>query len=92
MQPSILEEAGKVIITYLKGKPEYKTTQFNFGELKFNNEKEYADLENYRQLAKDGYITLTLLSSEKKFLSKDSSYVYSAKLTQQASDFVPKTR
>ena len=84
------EEAGKVIITYLKGKPEYKTTQFNFGELKFNNEKEYADLENYRQLAKDGYITLTLLSSEKKFLSKDSSYVYSAKLTQQASDFVLK--
>ena len=84
------DEAGKVIITYLKGNPEYKTTRFNFGELKFNNEKEYAELENYRQLAKDGYITLTLLSSKKKFLSKDSSYVYSAKLTQKASDFVLK--
>lgn len=84
------DEAGKVIITYLKGNPEYKTTRFDFGELKFNNEKEYAELENYRQLAKDGYITLTLLSSKKKFLSKDSSYVYSAKLTQKASEYVLK--
>lgn len=84
------DEAGKVIITYLKGNPEYKTTRFDFGELKFNTEKEYVELENYRQLASDGYITLTLLSSKKKFLSKDSSYVYSAKLTQKASDFVLK--
>ena len=84
------DEAGKVIITYLKGNPEYKTTKFDFGELKFNTEKEYAELENYRQLANDGYITLTLLSSKKKFLSKDSSYVYSAKLTQKASEYVLK--
>lgn len=83
-------EAGKVIIDYLKGNPEYKTTRFDFGELKFNNEKEYAELENYRQLANEGYITLTLLSAKKKFLSKDSSYVYSAKLTQKASNFVLK--
>lgn len=84
------EEAGKVITTYLKGNPEYKTTRFDFGELKFNSEKEYAELENYRQLANEGYITLTLLSSKKKFLSKDSSFVYSAKLTQKASEFVLK--
>lgn len=84
------DEAGKVIITYLKGNPEYKTTRFDFGELKFNNEKEYAELENYRQLANDGYITLTRLSAKKKFLSKDSSYVYSAKLTQKASEYVLK--
>ncbi|MGV3546054.1 MAG: hypothetical protein ACO1N4_03260 [Pedobacter sp.] len=84
------DEAGKVIITYLKGNPEYKTTRFDFGELKFNTEKEYAELENYRQLANDGYITLTRLSAKKKFLSKDSSYVYSAKLTQKASEYVLK--
>ena len=84
------DEAGKVIITYLKGNPEYKTSRFDFGELKFNNEKEYAELENYRQLANDGYITLTRLSAKKKFLSKDSSYVYSAKLTQKASEYVLK--
>lgn len=84
------DEAGKVITTYLKGNPEYKTTKFDFGELKFNSEKEYTELENYRHLADEGYITLTLLSSKKKFLSKDSSYVYSAKLTQKASEFVLK--
>jgi hypothetical protein len=82
------DEAGRVITTYLKGNPEYKTTKFEFGELKFNSEKEYVKLENYRQLANDGYITLTLLSAKKKFLSKDSSYVYSAKLTQKASEYV----
>lgn len=82
------DEAGRVITTYLKGNPEYKTTKFEFGELKFNSEKEYVELANYRQLANDGYITLTLLSAKKKFLSKDSSYVYSAKLTQKASEYV----
>ncbi len=82
------DEAGRVITTYLKGNPEYKTTKFEFGELKFNSEKEYAELANYRQLANEGYITFTLLSAKKKFLSKDSSYVYSAKLTQKASEYV----
>lgn len=84
------EEAGKVITSYLKGNPQYKTTRFDFGELKFNSEKEYAELENYRQLAQEGYITFTLLSSKKKLLSKDSSFVYNAKLTHKASDFVLK--
>ncbi|WP_199120093.1 hypothetical protein [Pedobacter sp. ASV28] len=84
------EEAGKVITNYLKGTPEYKTARFNFGELKFNNEKEYAELENYKKLASEGYVTLTLLTAKKKFLSKDSSFVYAVKLTQKASDFVLK--
>ena len=84
------EEADKVISNYLKANSEYKTTKFSFGEVKFNSEKEYAQLENYRQLAEQGYITLTLLTAKKKFLSKDSSYVYSAKLTDKASEFVLK--
>ncbi|PZP45840.1 MAG: hypothetical protein DI598_12825 [Pseudopedobacter saltans] len=84
------EEAGRVVTTYLKGNPEFKTTKFDFGELKFNSKKEYAELENYRQLASEGYITLNLLSAKKKFLSKDSSFTYSAKLTQKASEYVLK--
>lgn len=84
------DEAGRVIITYLKGNPEFKTTKFKFGELKFNSEKEYAELLDYRQLASEGYITLTLLSAKKKFLSKDSSYVYSARMNETARDFVLK--
>ena len=84
------DEAGRVITTHLKGSPEFKTAEFKFGELKFNTDKEYELLGHYRQLATDGYITLNLLSAKKKFLSKDSSYVYSAKLTDKTSEFVLK--
>ena len=84
------DEAGRVITTYLKGNPEFVTTKFKFGELKFNSDKEYAALQNYRQLATEGYINLTLLSAKKKFLSKDSSYVYSARLNETAREFVLK--
>lgn len=84
------QEAGKVVITYLKENPEYKTTKFDFGALKFNSMKEYAALEHYRQLANDDFITLDLVKSKKKFLSKDSSFIYSVKLTQKASPYVLK--
>ncbi|PZP49636.1 MAG: hypothetical protein DI598_07335 [Pseudopedobacter saltans] len=52
--------------------------------------KEYAVLEHYRQLANEDYITLDLVKSKKKFLSKDSSFIYSVKLTQKASPYVIK--
>ena len=82
------EEAGKVITTYLKGNPEYKTAHFNYGEIKFDSKKELKQLENYKILANQGYISLSLLKAKKKFLSKDSSVVYQITLTQKASDLV----
>lgn len=84
------DEAGEVITEYLQTNPEYKTGKFYFGEIKFNSEKEIQELGNYRQLAGDGYITLTLVEAKKKFLSKDSSYTYLIKLTDKASDLVLK--
>ena len=84
------DEAGEVITAYLKANPEYKTMRFNFGEIKFNNDREMKELENYRQLADDGYISLTLQESKKKFLSRDSSFTYLIKLTDKASDLVLK--
>jgi hypothetical protein len=84
------DEAGEVITDYLKANPEYKTARFNFGEMKFNNESEMKDLEKYRQLANEGYISLTLQEAKKKFLSKDSSYTYIIKLTDKAADLVLK--
>jgi hypothetical protein len=84
------DEAGKVITTYLQGKPEFKTTKFDFGQLKFNSEAEYKELAKYKQLANEGYITLTLLSAKKKFLSKDSSFTYNAKLTDLSKEFILK--
>lgn len=84
------EEAGEVITDYLKANPEYKTSRFYFGEMKFNTENEKKELEKYRQLATDGYISLTLQEAKKKFLSKDSSYVYIVKLADKSADFVLK--
>lgn len=83
-------EASEVIVTYLKGNPEYKTDRFEFGKLTFNSRKEMGELEQYKTLANEGFITLTLQESKKKFLSKDSSFVYLVKLTDKASDLVLK--
>lgn len=83
-------EAGEVITTYLKGNPEYKTDRFYFGEMKFNSKKEMVELEKYKALANEGYISLTLLEGKKKFLSSDSSYTYTIKLTDKGSDLVLK--
>jgi hypothetical protein len=84
------EEAGEVITDYLKVNPEYKTSRFNFGEIKFSSGKDMKELEKYKQLAKEGYIDLILQGSSKKFLSKDSSYTYIVKLTEKAGDLVLK--
>lgn len=84
------DEAGEVITSYLKANPEYKIAHFNYGELKFNSDKDMIELVKYRQLASDGYVSLSLVEGKKKFLSKDSSYVYLIKLTNKGSDLVLK--
>lgn len=81
-------EAGDVIVTYLKGNPEYKTDKFHFGEMKFNSKKDMVELEKYKALAEEGYISMSLVEGKKKFLSSDSSYTYTIKLTEKASDLV----
>lgn len=83
-------EAGDVIVTYLKGNPEYKTDKFYFGELKFNSKSEMQELEKYKTLANEGYVSIALKEAHKKFLSKDSSFVYIIKLTDKASELVLK--
>lgn len=84
------DEAGKVIVAYLKANPEYHSTKFNFGEIKFNTRNEMLLLEKYRALAEEGYISMELEQGKKKFLSKDSSFVYLVKLSDKASDLVLK--
>lgn len=83
-------EAGDVITTYLKGNPEYKTDRFRFGEMKFNSKKEMVELEKYKTLTNEGYITMDLIEGKKKFLSSDSSFTYLIKLTDKSSDLVLK--
>ena len=84
------EEAGEVITDYLSANPEYKTTRFNFGEIKFNSTNEFFELGKYKTLASKGLINLDLKEAKKKFLSKDSSFVYQITLTDKASPLVLK--
>lgn len=82
------DEAGQVIVDYLKANPEFKTTRFDFGQLTFNSGKDAQKLRAYQQLADSGYIQLNRLSAKKKFLAKDSSFVYSATLNHAAKNYV----
>lgn len=84
------DQAGEVIIDYLKANPEYKTTRFNFGEIKFNSTNDMFELGKYKTLASKGLISLNLKEAKKKFLSKDSSFVYQITLTDKASPLVLK--
>lgn len=84
------DEAGEVITDYLQNNPEYKTGRFNFGEMKFSSDKDKIELEKYKKLEDEGYVSLDLEKSKKKFLSSDSSFVYVIKLTDKASDLVLK--
>lgn len=83
-------EAGEVISDYLDAYPEYETGRFNFGEIKFNSKSEMLELEKYKTLANEGYIDLEQQEGHKKFLSKDSSFVYIVKLADKAADLVLK--
>ena len=72
--------AASVISNYLDENPEYKTASFAFGEMKFRQLKDQEELNKYKQLESDGYITMELQEQKKVFLSKDSSFVYLIKL------------
>jgi len=82
------DEAASVISNYLDENPEYKTASFAFGEMKFRQLKDQEELNKYKQLESDGYITMELQEQKMVFLSKDSSFVYLIKLTEKAAPFV----
>lgn len=75
---------------YLENFPEYETTELEYGEMTFNNKKDADMLEAYEQLEKYGYVRLELLKEKKKFLSRDSVFIYNVFLTDKAIPFVTK--
>ena len=76
-------EASDVIADYLESNPEYKTASFNFGEMKFKGEKDQEELKKYEALEENGLIKMDLIEGKKRFLSKDSTYVYQISLTER---------
>jgi hypothetical protein len=82
------DEASEVIADYLESNPEFKTASFNFGELKFKGEKDQEELRKYEALEENGLIKMDLIEGKKRFLSKDSTYVYQISLTDKAASLV----
>jgi len=69
---------------YLESNPVYETADIDYGEVKFNQQADADLLTAYQQLEKGGYITMELLKERKRFLSKDSTFVYLIKLTDKS--------
>jgi hypothetical protein len=83
-------DASEVIVEYLSAHPEYSTTNFEFGEIKFKGKGDAEDLAKYKALEDNGLIKMTLQDSHKRFLSKDSTYIYTVELTSKAAPLVLK--
>jgi len=83
-------EASDVIVEYLKANPEYQTTNFTFGEITFKGKNDNVDLAKYKELEGKGFIAMTLQEQKKRFLSKDSSFVYQVELTDKSAPYVLK--
>ncbi|MGB4401208.1 MAG: hypothetical protein WBJ10_17680, partial [Daejeonella sp.] len=81
-------DASDVITAHLESNPEYKTTTFKFGEIKFHSRKDREELKKYEELANKGLIQMKLDEQKKVFLSKDSTYVYQVTLSEKAASLV----
>lgn len=82
--------ATKLVATYLKSNPVYETVKIDLGEIKFKSKNDKQDLGKYKDLQKEGYVELNLQDQKKKFLSKDSNYVYQVTLTDKSKPFILK--
>lgn len=82
------DDASEVIEEHLVAEPEYETTTFHFGEIKFRGSKDQQDLNKYKELEDQGLIEMVLDEKKKVFLSKDTSFVYQIRLTEKAAPLV----
>lgn len=73
---------------YLEANPVYETADMEYGEVKFQKKADTELLDAYQGLEANGYLTLELLKERKRFLSKDSSFVYLIKLTDKSIPYV----
>jgi hypothetical protein len=84
--------AINAVEAYLKSNPIYEAANMQIGEVKFKLKKDENKLHAYKNLAGKGYIDFKLSKKKKKFLSKDSVFVYEVKLTDKARPFILKQK
>lgn len=75
---------------HLENNPVFETVILEYGDVKFNSQKDAEKLENYQLLEKYGYVDLQLEKEKKKFLSKDSIYTYTIHLKDKSIPYVIK--
>lgn len=82
--------AADLVADYLKSNPVYEADKIELGEIKFKSSSDKAELAKLKELTSKGYIEMQLQEQKKKFLSKDSVYVYMVTLTDKSKPFVLK--
>ncbi|WP_316817760.1 hypothetical protein [Pedobacter nyackensis] len=82
--------AADLVVNYLKSNPVYETEKIELGELKFKSNSDKEELAKFKELADKGYVELQLKQQKKKFLSKDSNYVYLITLTDKSKPYIIK--
>jgi ribosomal protein S18 len=82
--------ASALVTSYLKANPVYESGKVELGELKFKSKNDKTALANYKDLQDKGFVTMELQGQKKKFLSKDSAYVYLISLTDKSKPYVLK--
>lgn len=82
--------ASDLVDDYLKSKPVYESEKIALGEIKFKSNSDKRELEKFRELRDKNFIEMELLDQKKKFLSKDSAYVYLITLTDKSKPYILK--
>ncbi|TDS54650.1 hypothetical protein [Myroides indicus] len=81
-------KAASAITVYLEEKPIYESAYLTVGETKLRTKKDHELIDQYKLLEAEGYITFTSESSKKRWLSKDSIWNATLKLTEKAHPYV----
>lgn len=81
-------KAISAIESYMETQPIYESTTFTVGQTKLRTKKDAEIIKQYQQLADEGYLNLSDFSAKKRFLSKDSLWQGTIKLTTKAHPFV----
>lgn len=82
--------ASDLVGDHLKTKPVYESKNLTLGEIKFKNNKDKIDLEKFKELEDKGFLEMKLINQKKRFLSKDSVYVYEISLTDKSKPYILK--
>ena len=84
------DEATALITEYLEENPLYETGKFNTHKQKLVTNKDKELIESIQQLSDEGLIAINNEKTRKKWFSKDSVYVISLTLSEEALPYLVK--